>query len=112
MVLNIEKPQNIKDSTYIHLYMSKLFHSPTLESVRMVERTIKKHSQEYTKYQLWKKLPKKMMYQTYCQIFDYLFESHKIMVDKSDGIVFWTWNPKRVKDLRKRGLEYDAKDFD
>ena len=29
-------------------------HSPTLESVLMVEAAIKKHSQELGKYQLWK----------------------------------------------------------
>ncbi len=107
----VENTKNINKRTYINLYMSRLFHSPTLESVKMVERTIKKYSQEYTKYQLWKKLPKKMMYQTYCQIFDYLIESNKIMVDKSDRIVFWTWNPERIKDLRRRGLEYNAEDF-
>ena len=101
--------KEINSKTYINLYMS---HSPTLESVKMVERTIKQYSQEYTKYQLWKKLPKKMMYQTYCKIFDYLIEGNKIMVDECDGIVFWTWNPERVKDLRRRGLEYNAKDFD
>jgi len=91
--------------------MSKLLHSPTLESVKMVERTIKKYSQEYTKYQLWKKLPKKMMYQTYCQIFDYLLENNRIMIDKSDGIVFWTWNPERVNDLIRRGLVYDPEKY-
>jgi len=102
----------LKTMTYISLYMSRLFHSPTLQSVKMVERTIKKYSQEYTKYQLWKKLPKKMMYQTYCQIFDYLLEGNKIMVDKSDGVVFWTWNPERIAILRRKGLIYNAKDFD
>ncbi|MFT4311550.1 MAG: hypothetical protein ACMXX7_02905 [Candidatus Woesearchaeota archaeon] len=91
--------------------MSKLLHSPTLESVKMVENTIKKYSQEYTKYQLWKKLPKKMMYQTYCTIFDYLL-NNKIMVDKKDGIVFWTYDPDYVKDQQERGLIYNAKDFD
>jgi len=106
-----QNAKNINTETYIQLYMSKLLHSPTLESVKMVERTIKKYSQEYTKYQLWKKLPKKMMYQTYCVIFDYLLD-YKIMVDKTDRIVFWVYNPKRVKDLRRRGLEYNAKDFD
>ena len=73
-------------------------HSPTLESVIMVEKTVAKYSQEYGKYQLWKKLPKKMMYQTFCVIIDYLEESGKIMIDK-DGCVIWTYNPKRIKKL-------------
>jgi hypothetical protein len=92
--------------------MSKMLHSPTLESVRMVEKAIHRYSQEYTKYQLWKRLPKKMMYQTYCVIFDYLLETGRIMVDRRDGIVFWTWDPETVNNLRRRGLEYRAKDFD
>lgn len=108
----VQNAKNINKMTYIQLYMSVILHSPTLESVKMVERTIKKYSQEYTKYQLWKKLPKKMMYQTYCQIFDYLLENHRIMIDKSDGVVFWTWNPERIRDLEKRGLIYDAKNLD
>ena len=36
-----------------------ILHSPTLESVIMVEKAVQKHSQECGKYQLWKKLPKK-----------------------------------------------------
>ena len=78
-------------------------HSPTLESVLMVEKTIQKHSQECGKYQLWKKLPKKMMYQTFQTILDYLEKSGKIMIDK-DGCIIWTWNPERIRQLVKEGL--------
>ena len=77
--------------------------SPTLESVIMVEKTIQKYSQECGKYQLWKKLPKKMMYQTYQKILAYLEESGKILIDK-EGCVIWTYNPKRIKQLLSRGL--------
>jgi len=80
-----------------------ILHSPTLDSVLMVEKTIQKHSQECGKYQLWKKLPKKMMYQTFLLILDYLENSGKIMIDK-DGIVIWIWNPERIKQLRTKGL--------
>ena len=83
--------------------MVNIMHSPTLESVIMVEKTIQKYSQEYGKYQLWKKLPKKMMYQTFQTILDYLEESGKIMIDK-DGCIMWTWNPKRIKRLMQEGL--------
>ncbi len=80
-----------------------ILHSPTLESVIMVEKTIQKYSQECGKYQLWKKLPKKMMYQTFHVILDYLEESGKIMIDK-DGCIIWTYNPKRIKKLMSEGL--------
>ena len=75
-----------------------ILHSPTLESVLMVEKAIQKYSQECGKYQLWKKLPKKMMYQTFQVILEYLKESGKIIVDK-EGCVIWTFNPKRIKRL-------------
>ncbi len=81
-----------------------ILHSPTLESVIMVEKTIHKHSQECGKYQLWKKLPKKMMYQTFQVILSYLEESGKIMIDK-DGIVIWVWDPEGIKALLKKGVK-------
>jgi hypothetical protein len=80
-----------------------IMHSPTLESVIMVEKTIQKHSQEFGKYQLWKKLPKKMMYQTFQVILAYLQDSGKILID-SDGCVMWTYNPNRVKKLIQEDL--------
>ena len=80
-----------------------VLHSPTLESVIMVERTIQKHSQECGKYQLWKKLPKKMMYQTFQVILDYLESSGKILIDK-DGCIMWTYNPERIRKLIAKGL--------
>ena len=82
---------------------AKILHSPTLESVIMVEKTIKKYSQECGKYQLWKKLPKKMMYQTFLVILGYLQESGKIIIDK-DGCVIWTWDPEAIEKLRNKGL--------
>jgi len=80
-----------------------VLHSPTLGSVILVERTIQKYSQEYGKYQLWKRLPKKMMYQTFQVILAYLEESGKIIIDK-DGCIIWTWNPRRIKKLISEGL--------
>lgn len=83
--------------------MKNVLHSPTLESVLMVEKTIKKHSQEFGKYQLWKKLPKKMMYQTFQVILDYLEKSNKIFID-SDGCVMWTYDPEGIEKLISKGL--------
>ena len=80
-----------------------ILHSPTLESVLMVEKLIQKHSQEYGKYQLWKKLPKKMMYQTFQIILDYLESSGKILID-TDGIVMWTYDPEGIKKILSRGV--------
>jgi len=80
-----------------------ILHSPTLESVLMVEKTIRKYSQECGKYQLWKKLPRKMMYQTFQVILDYLEESGKIMID-TDGCIMWTWDPEGIKKILAKGV--------
>ncbi len=80
-----------------------ILYNPTLSSVLMVEETIQKYSQEYGKYQIWKKLPMKMMYQTYLVILDYLVTSGKIMIDK-DGCVIWLYNPERIRKAIADGL--------
>lgn len=83
---------------------SAKLHSPTLESVIMVEKTIQKNSQECGKYQLWKKLPKKMMYQTYQIILNYLEDSGKVMID-NEGCIIWTYDPEGIKKLISKGLK-------
>jgi len=88
------------------MMQTRLLHSPTLESVMMVEKAIQRHSQECGKYQLWRKLPKKMMYQTFLVILDYLNKSGKIIIDK-EGCVIWTYNPQRVRKLLSKGLIVD-----
>ncbi len=82
---------------------SAIMHSPTLESVIMVEKTIRKYSQECGKYQLWRKLPKKMMYQTFQVILAYLEQSGKIIIDK-DGCIIWTFDPEGIKKILANGV--------
>jgi len=66
----------------------------------MVEEFIRDHSGEYKKKALWENLPKKMMYQTYQLIFDYLLASGKIAKDSADTVC-WIWNPELVKKYLK-----------
>ena len=77
--------------------MSKIIHYPTLDSILMVEEAAQ-HMNYPKKTELWKALPKKMMYQTFCLIIDYLETSGKIMID-NDGRVIWTSNPKMIKKI-------------
>ncbi len=74
---------------------------PRLDTVLMVEEAIQKCEDYPTKTQLWKSLPKKMMYQTFNTIIDYLEYSHKIIIAK-DGVIVWIWNPKLVKKYANR----------
>ena len=56
----------------------KHIHSPRLDTIAMVENTIKKSKEKLSKTELWKKLPKQMMYQTFSTAIDYLVELKKI----------------------------------
>ena len=79
---------------------AKILHYPRLDTVLMVEEMIKEHSGEFKKKQLWENLPRKVMYQTYCTIIDYLSDSHKIAVDK-EGKIGWVYYPESVKKRLK-----------
>jgi len=80
----------------------KILHYPRLDTVIMVEETIKNLDYYPTKTQLWKALPKKVMYQTFLMIIDYLLSLNKIIIDK--GEIVWIWNPSLLKKVMKRGL--------
>ena len=75
--------------------------SPTLDTVLMVEKTIEEYSGELNRTELWKKLPKKVMWQTYLVIIDYLQKINKIAIDRK-GKIGYIWNPELAKKLRHR----------
>ncbi len=89
------------------LQMQKnILHYPQLDTVLMVEEFIKENSGEYKKRSLWESLPRKMMYQTFCVIFDYLLESGKIALDR-EGKIAWIWDPEGVrKYLARKDLSW------
>ena len=78
-----------------------ILHYPQLDTILMVEDFIRKNSGEFKKKFLWKNLPKKMIYQTFCVIFDYLLESGKIAQDR-EGHIAWIWNPELVAKYLNR----------
>lgn len=65
--------------------------SPRLKTIRMVEDFIREWSGHYKRRALWENLPKKMMYQTYKEIIEYLLASNKIAID-SKGYVGWIFD--------------------
>lgn len=78
-----------------------ILHYPRLDTILMVEEFIREHSGEYKKKSLWEALPRKVMYQTFCLIFDYLLNSNKIAIDR-EGKIGWIWDPEGVKKLINR----------
>ena len=75
--------------------------SPTLQTVLMVEKFIDKESGEYKKTVLFKKLPKKVMWQTFQVIMEYLESIGKIAYDK-EGYVVYIWNPEFYEKIKNR----------
>jgi len=75
--------------------------SPTLDTVLMVEKVIEKNSGEYNRTELWKNLSRKVMWQTFLIILNYLESINKIAFDK-EGKIAYIWNPELARKLSKR----------
>ncbi len=79
-------------------------HSPTLNTVFMVEDILKEAGEVMTLAELKRRLPRKVMHQTLTQILDYLQVSGKIFIG-TKGILWIFTERKELNDLRKRGTE-------
>ncbi len=73
---------------------------PRLDTVLMVERCIKEHDGEFKKKRLWERLPRKMMYQTFCVVIDYLLYSRKISID-AEGKIGWIYYPRSKRNEKR-----------
>ncbi|WP_245543542.1 hypothetical protein [Methanoplanus limicola] len=103
-------PVATSPKNYIYIYnqipimtttANRADHSPRLDTILMVEEFIKENSGEYKKTELWNNLPKKMMYQTFMKIIDYLISSNKIGAD-AEGYIIWIYNPELYKKYAAR----------
>ncbi|MBU3923913.1 MAG: hypothetical protein KJ592_03275 [Nanoarchaeota archaeon] len=84
--------------------IQKTSHSPTLNSVLMVEDVLRKARQVVKVAELKKKLPKKIMHSTLMTILDYLQMSGKILIS-TKGII-WIYTPrKELNKMIESGLE-------
>ena len=88
------------------LLQENVAHYPQLNTILMVEESLQKLD-GVSKTQLWKSLPKSVMWQTLNVILSYLESSGKILFDRQGKIV-WTYDPegarKWKKKSRKEGL--------
>jgi len=81
--------------------MSKVLHEPQLDTILMVEKAIR-DAQEYpSRMELWRSLPRKIQYQTFKRILEYLEASNKIVFNR--GRVVWVAadNPKLKRLLEE-----------
>ncbi|PIN91125.1 hypothetical protein COU57_01945 [Candidatus Pacearchaeota archaeon CG10_big_fil_rev_8_21_14_0_10_32_14] len=90
----IKKPKSYFES-------NDVARSPTLQTVMMVEKFIDDNSGEYKKTELFNNLPKKMMWQTFQVVMEYLENSLKIVYDK-EGYVVYIWNPKFAEKYKNK----------
>lgn len=83
---------------------NKSIHSPTLNTVLMVEAILRESGELLTVAQIKKILPKKIMHQTLLQILDYLQLSGKIIIG-TKGIL-WVFTPKeKIEEMMNKGTE-------
>ena len=79
----------------------KIIHSPTLNTVLMVEETLQNAEEPITVAELKRRLPKQVMHNTLIQILNYLQISGKIIIG-TKGII-WTYRKKRTRRVNKKG---------
>ncbi len=73
--------------------------SPTLNTVLMIEETLKQKSEIISIGQLKRILPKQVMHQTLMAVIDYLEYSGKIIVQNDK--VLWTYKPaSKLKKMK------------
>jgi hypothetical protein len=80
--------------------VQKVLHEPRLDTILMVENTIKEAGSYMTKKELLESLPRQIQYQTFSRILDYLESSNKIMLDGREIIWIFPDNPKLRKLLK------------
>lgn len=97
ILIGYKMPQTIHEG-------EKIKHSPTLNTVLMVEETLKESGELLKIAELKRKLPKQVMHNTLIQILDYLQISGKILIG-TKGILWIFAERKELNDLIKKGTE-------
>ncbi len=97
----MNKTFDTNPANYINLYNQQfmvgstrkrrqIIHYPRLDTVMMIEDAIRSAKEYPTKAELLRHLPKKVMYQTFNLVLEYLQRSNKIIVTK-DGRIVWVF---------------------
>lgn len=84
--------------------LTQILHEPKLDTIMMVEKAICEAGSYPSKMQLWRSLPRKMEYQTFNRILEYLEGSNKILVD-GRRIVWIFPNNERLKKLLESSIK-------
>ena len=85
--------------------MSVVLHEPKLDTVLMVEKAIMNAAEYPSRMELWRSLPKKMQYQTFKRILEYLEASNKIVINNDGRIVWVAADNPRLKKLLEESVK-------
>lgn len=91
---------NLAGQSLMKLKKGPNAHSPTLDTVIMVEETIKRIG-ACSITELYKALPRTVIYPTLRLIIEYFYAKGFIMSDRERKIV-WVYNPKLIRKYRSR----------
>ncbi len=69
-------------------------HYPRLDTVLMIESAFRKVKKCKSRVRLWKSLPKKVMYQTFSLVVNYLQKSRKIRLEEN-GSITWIFRERK-----------------
>lgn len=94
MFMTVSKTQNFIDNS----------HQPNLNTILMVENALKESKSYPTKKELLSSLPKKIQYQTFIKILDYLEASNKIIINNRRITWVFADNPK-LKELLETSVK-------
>lgn len=76
----------------------KVLHEPQLDTILMVEKAILDAEDHPTRTELWRSLPRKVQYQTFKRVLDYLEASGKI-VFSNKKIIYTGVNNSKLRVL-------------
>ena len=82
----------------------QLMHSPTLNTVLMVEKALQEAGELLKVAELKRRLPRQVMHNTLLQVLDYLQASGKIVIG-TKGVVWVYKPPLELERLKMGGLE-------
>ena len=81
----------------------KVLHEPRMDTILMVEKAILESEDYLAKTELWRSLPRKIQYQTFKRILEYLEASGKITFN-SKKILYTGVNNKKLEALMKSSV--------
>jgi hypothetical protein len=79
---------------------NKVLHEPQLDTILMIEKAILDAEDYPTRMELWRSLPRKVQYQTFKRVLDYLEASENIAFNTKKIIYTGVNNPKLEELIR------------